>query len=396
MDTDHVKMPGIFDEGERTLEGGASHLISAFDYLNESARDMAGEVRQVIDTFFERYPGEHQDALRRRTRTRRDDQHHAAMFELLLHEMLLRSGCTIEAVEPQVAATNNRPDFLVRAADGERFYIEGVTPSGRSNVDAGAERRMDEALSAIDGVQSPNFLLAVLTTGLPSQPVPVGRLRRAIERWVADLDYETVRAAWQDGEGELPEFQQEHHGAEFRIEALPRLRTKGELRDRAIGIEMPDAEWVQDHVAVREAVTRKSGRYGVLELPYIVAVNALTAHGEEHDAVDALFGSDCVELIRTADGGFGHRNARMPDGVWYGRGGPVNTRVSAVLSTERLTPWTLGERRARLFLNPWAARPLQGRPLPVDRRHLENERIVGEQGQSVRELLGLAEGWPRQ
>jgi hypothetical protein len=117
-------------------------------------------------------------------------------------------------------------------------------------------------------------------------------------------------------------------------------------------------------------------------------------HGDEDDAVNALFGSDGVEVWREPGGGFGHRDIRTPDGAWFGPGGPVNTRVSAVLSTERLTSWSLGQRRARLFLNPWAARPLVGSPIPVGRRRVDGDRLVRPAGQSIRELLGLADGWP--
>jgi hypothetical protein len=263
-------MPAIFDDFERVLLGGAGHLISAFDYLNESARSEANKVREAVEAYFARYPAAHQDGLRLRVRSRNNDAHHAAMFELLMHEMLLRSGCVIEAVEPDIAGTNNKPDFLVRDVGDNRFYLECVAPTGRAVAEAGAERRMDELLNAIDAVASPDFFLAVFTRGMPEQPVAVARLKRDIEQWLRGLNYDAAPTAWQEGRGTLWEFEQTHHGAEIRIEAVPRQRTRGEMGDRAIGAQMGDAQWVQDHVAIRDAVRRKAGKYGALERPYVV------------------------------------------------------------------------------------------------------------------------------
>ena len=382
----------VFDDFERILLGGAGHLISAFDYLNNSARPEAARVREKIEEYFARYPAAHQEQLKTRLRSRRGDAHHGAMFELIVHEMLLRSACTIEAVEPEIAGTANRPDFLVRDACGHRFYLECIAPTGQAPAELGAQRRLDDVLNAIDAVTSPDFLLAVFPRGAPAQPVAVARLRRDIEAWLRGLDYDAAEAAWRGGEGQLPEFTQAHHGMEIKIEAVPRQKTRGEIGDRAIGMQMGEAQWVDDHIAIREAVRRKSGRYGALDLPYVVAVNCLCPHSDEDTAVDALFGGDAVQVWREPDGATGHRNIRIPDGAWMGRGGPINTRVSAVLSTEQLTLWSLRQRRARIFFNPWATRPMVCSPMPIDEQRVEHERLSRTAGQSIGDLLDLDEG----
>ena len=109
--------------------------------------------------------------------------------------------------------------------------------------------------------------------------------------------------------------------------------------------------------------------------------------------MDALFGTEIVSVQQTADG-FEDRVRRDTDGVWYGPRGPVNTRVSGVLSTERLGPWSLGQRRARLFVNPWARRPLVASPLDIDVREFRDEQLHRTAGSSIAELLDLPEGWP--
>jgi hypothetical protein len=49
---------------------------------------------------------------------------------------------------------------------------------------------------------------------------------------------------------------------------------------------------------------------------------------------------------------------RNTNGVWNDGGRPRYTRVSAVLSADRLTAWRLAEVRSRLILNPDARHPL--------------------------------------
>jgi hypothetical protein len=82
----------------------------------------------------------------------------------------------------------------------------------------------------------------------------------------------------------------------------------------------------------------------------------------------------------SADGGV--RHVRNPDGAWRGPQGPRNTRVSAVLYAQGITPWNLARTRASVIINPWARRPFEPPPGP------------GHGAQSIGELLGLAPEWP--
>src|SRR5690606_34438222 len=103
-------------------------------------------------------------------------------------------------------------------------------------------------------------------------------------------------------------------------------------------------------------------RYGDPDLPFVIAVNSLEDYAGADDAEDALFGSSAVAINAAGE----DRWIREPDGVWHTPNGPGYSRVSAVLSTERVYPWTLGQRRARLIYNPWARRPLPDIPLGID------------------------------
>ena len=96
---------------------------------------------------------------------------------------------------------------------------------------------------------------------------------------------------------------------------------------------------------------------------------------------------------RTVDG-FEDSISRDVDGVWQGPNGPTRRRVSAILSTERLTPWSLGQRRARLVVNPWARRPLTASPLDTDFWRVRDGVLERTAGASIAQLLDLSDGWP--
>jgi hypothetical protein len=108
---------------------------------------------------------------------------------------------------------------------------------------------------------------------------------------------------------------------------------------------------VQPLQPIRNAILDKATRYGQLDAPHVVAVNAMSDYADADDAINAVFGTPAVFIRRTADG-YRDRPGRERDGVWLEAGGPTNTRVSAVFSTERLNPWSLAQRRAQVILNP--------------------------------------------
>jgi len=116
---------GVFEQGPRIDEGPPRPKESAYAYLNRSARPDAEQERARIEDWFERYPAAEGRELALRLRSRLDDQHRAALFELRLHELLLRSGHHL-AIEPKLAHSWKSPDFLI---DGQ-VYLEAVMAAG--------------------------------------------------------------------------------------------------------------------------------------------------------------------------------------------------------------------------------------------------------------------------
>ena len=386
-------MSSVFDDIDRTTSGAASRITSAFNYLNTSNRAEAERVRVLVNDLIQRYPETHRDELKHRLRSVDNITHVSAFFELALHELLLRAGCTIIAVEPTIPGTSKKPDFLVEAPTGEQFYMEATLATGRSAANVAAQNRLNHALEIIDSMGSPEYFLDLSITGMPTENIAASKLRRLLRRWLERLNYDDVVVAWE--QNAAPSFEYEKHGVTFQIRPYPRNGTRGDSTERAIGVQSLEPLVGSPGGAIYEAVKGKAGRYGNLPLPYIIAVNAMGNYMREDHALDALFGSPAVELYQDANGPQ-HREIRNPDGAWMGPAGPQYTRVSAVLSTERVDPWHIGTRRARLILNPWAAKPAQFLDLEIDRRevNLTDDRLITSNGRSLQEILELPETWP--
>jgi hypothetical protein len=376
-----------FDDLAREEREPANHLIGHFDYLNASGRPEAAAVRALIDGWLADYPETHRPEMIRRLRSRNDVLHSSSLFELVLHAMLLRQGFVVIEIEPELP-NGRSPDFLVEAPNGTRFYLEATLALGMNDAAAGADRRMREALQAIDEVQSPDFFLHVYTRGTPSQPTAVGRLRRAVQCFVDSLDYEQAIANNDADLDTLPIWQHEEHGAHFTIQAVPKntRRTGG----RAIGGRMLPGGVIHPEVAIRSAVVGKAGRYGDIDIPLVIAVNALEQYADIDDAVDALFGTAGV-IVRDA---FEPEFIRNLDGAWHGLAGPIHTRCSAVLFIDRLSGWSVAQRSFHLVVNPWARYPIGPISLGVDVHEVIDRRLQTRSGQALRMIFDLPEGWP--
>jgi hypothetical protein len=320
------------------------------------------------------------DNLASRFRLLNDDAHHSAFFELFIHELVFTRGHRVVAVEPKLPHTDKTPDFLIEAAEGHRLYLECALATGRSAQGQAAQARLNRALKAIERTPSPAHYLSVVPSGDLSGEVSMKRLTRRLQKWVVGLP---------SGDRAMADpFVYEELGLTLIVRAFPR-RTLDQI-ERTIGVTHFPAQTVKTGDDLRRKLKGKATKYGDLDHPHVVALNALGMFAYPHHAVDALFGSPRVAVSELPDGRVERHEERAGDGVWRGPKGAQNTRLSAVISTEGVDPWNLGSRRGRLIRNPWAAKPLPPFPLGID-EYTPEASIEGERMDVV---FGLPGGWP--
>jgi hypothetical protein len=377
----------LFDDFPRATTDLPDHNETAFAYLNRSARVEANRVRTLADIWFSHYPSAHRESLAARFRSSIDDQHRSAFFELFLHELVLTRGHKVLEIEPKLTHTSKSPDFLVESDQGHRFYLEAVLATGRSQDDAAAQARLNQALAALDNTPSPAHFLDISPQGMPAAaPVSINKMKRALLQWVNALPPDDTAIG-------KPPFVYDEHGLRVVVRPFPRRNRPG--TGRSIGVRHFPVQEVTVDEDIRAALEKKASRYGDLDHPYLVAVNALGLFHREDEALDALFGTTYTAVSQFTDGTFRTDERRKPDGIWFGPQGPRRKGLSAVLSTEQIDPWNFAARRARLICNPWSTAPLPSISLGVDEFNLVDDAFRRTDGTIMGSIFGLPEGWPR-
>ncbi|WP_167094346.1 hypothetical protein [Parvibaculum indicum] len=377
----------LFDEFERTLEDSRKTGMSVYEYTNLSNRPEAERVRTFVETCLEKYPDPQRSELVGRLKSANPIAYKGAEFELLLHELLIRAGHEVE-LPPIGSAIEKQPDFLVRTASGEAFWLE-ATIAGLNLKKVGDGRRTDDLFDAIDGVDSEDFDLWVEVEGVPTQQVSAKAVKQKVEQWLAGLSYEAILA----GDGGEHLLLRE---ADCEIEVIP-LPRKQQDRGKDTGgaiAARTEGGWSSTKEHVRTAFERKRKRYGDLEEPFVVAINALSLGAGYDDFEDALFGGKAAQLILTPDGKKKAYSTRLPDGMFGTLDKPGNAQVSGVLAARNLGFWEIGQRDLNLILNPWASVALGDTPLECKMTSVGDGRFVREEGKPVYELLDLYNGWP--
>lgn len=358
---------------------------TAFAYLNSSGRAEAARVRQLVDGWFEAYPDGHRDALVARFRSPIDDQHNSAFFELFVYTTVIANGHKVAAVEPKLAHTERSPDFLVEAKDGGQLYLECVIATGRSHTEVAAQARLNQVLAAIDRTTSPAHFLDLSVEGTPDAPISIKAMRRALKAWIAELPEG-------DAALEATPFVHEENGMRLMLRAFPRHNRQ--RAERAIGVRFFPPRLSTDEDDIRAAIKRKAERYGPLDQPYAVAVNAMALFTRESHAVDALVGTEHLALSRTQTGEYEPQHGRNPDGIWWGQNGPCRQGLAAVFSTEQVNPWNFATGRGRIIRNPWASTPIPRFCLGGDEFWPEEGAFRITEGANFGRVLGLPDGWP--
>lgn len=349
----------------RTDAGPAAYAEPHFRYWNRSARKDIGIVRAVLEEWFARYPAEHAAELR--SRIRGDDiSFNAGVFELLLHETLLRLGCSLE-IHPTVPNSTRRPEFRVTEPDGATWYLEAVVASGESKEEATVRTLKNRIYDALNEVDCPDYFINIEIEHAEKNQLPVSRLKAFVRQ---QLDAKAP-TPWR--------FESGQWVIEFGL--MPRgARSRGRTGVRPLGIQFIPMHVIKSAEAIREAIRAKAKRYGSMDAPFIIAVNALCEHVDQHDETDALFG----DL-----GPYG----RYPNGAWRDVRGPRNTRVSGVFIASRFEPWKLATTEVRLYHHPVAAMPYQGVLTRFPQEVVISGRITPSDGLTLRELFGVDEHW---
>ncbi len=384
----------LFSHITRTAVDSKTDEESEYSYLDRIARVEAGRVREVLEDWFSRYPEAEKKKFLSRFCTDDDISFFSSFFELYLHELLLRLNYAVDL--ETVSSSGKRPDFLVKSAEGNEFYMEAVLATGMSDEEIAAEKRRNIVYSGLEKTESPNFFICMNISGSPTEPPSGKKLRKTISRWLGSLNYEELLARMRnEGQSSMPRLGYSERGWNIDFYVLPKQSTRGKPGVRPVGVKCFGFQFRDTRTAIRDAITRKATRYGELGKAYVVAVNSLQWPIDEIAIMEALFGKEVWSIPRT---GFEGKPevGRRPDGAWTCEKGPQNTRVSAVLLGVSIHPWQMaGDKRDLLLChNHWAQFTCTGRITELSELIPRDDSMLKKTGTHPRALFRLPVKWP--
>lgn len=384
----------LFDDYQRDDLSSSDDAEHRFSFLNRSARPVFQATRQTLEDWFSRYPIEAQEELRTRFRDlKAESNHQSAFFELFLHELFYRGECKVE-VHPCVAETARRPDFLVELPCGNRFYLEARVATGLSHKAKGTEAILNRFYDSINDIESPDFFLLIEAHNLiPATPLKVSRIRKTLQQWIKGLNYDEIaRQAESESPTSLPKKPFWHEDKKITFTAFPKGSTRGRADVKTLGNRPTRFEWGDMSIdLIKDAVKKKNGRYGTLDLPYVIGIHVVHQLCRPASAELALYGpqgsSTTLSLPERAI-------ARSDYGVWTSARGPKLTRLGGVLILRDLFPWALRPTQACLYHNPWAIKPVVGNLPQFEQAVLTEGGVRYVTGDAMLSLLDLPESWP--
>lgn len=388
----------LFDPDERTDMRYRRHSEPEFAYLNQSARPGVIALRSLLEEWYARFPADAQADVRARFRSNNDYSHASAFFELYLHELLTKLGYAMMA-HPPLRDLTTHPDFLVRRNDGCEFYMEATLAGIPNKMQQGAQARVDQVYDVLDRMDSPDFFIHVDLSGAPATPPPASRLRRDVERWLRTLDVEAIATAGAAGDFDsAPRFSWTHEG--WEIELMPIAKSpaaRGKAGIRPLGMFSPEAQWLQTDADLKAALEAKAKKYGLLEVPFILAVNYVGLHCDACDILNCLIGQESTVVSFDHDNNLVTQHAqRKRNGFWIGPSGPRNQGVSGVLVFPGLNEWNMGVLTPELYHNPWTTRSLSPDCWALAQRvpNTSTGRFECRAAKGAAEVLGLPDPWP--
>lgn len=377
----------IFDDFVRTDPRPANGEDS-FSFLNRVASPYWQRVRDFIEAAFAEYPRDGAVDVSARFRDRRWPEHVGAWWELYLHALFRAFGFSVD-VHPQLEGTTARPDFRVGTPDGAllveaRYVAAGLVSS---------EQRLgrDEWITApLNDLSHPNFMVSIrIRQRGASQPRRAAVMAGVLE-WLDSLDPDALA---EQSLADFPSFQ--GRAGDWRFELRP-IVVSSEARGRErrlVGLGPASGGYDNTVSAVRRALKQKARKYGRPSDPLILAVLTTSGFTETEDIVDALFGSQALQIDpRRPDDA---TMIRRRDGFWVAGDGYRGTRISAVIMGDAILPWTVATRLPRLWVHPSAANPIGTQlDLPLARIDDRGKLALAEAEIGAAKRFNLNEEWP--
>jgi len=362
----------IFNPGIRTNWKSKLYRQSVYEFINESVWPVCSIARTIYNQWCEQISAD--NAFICRLKSKDDKQHAAAFFELLIFALFKSSSFSI--IPNPVLQDKKTTDFTLVYAE-QKVLLE-CSLAGNALEAVEEKRKKESVLQYLEEVPSFPYYINVNFKKLSPSSVS----KKDLLSFLHAVNAENTHL--------LPGQHSEEYcycGQGWGL-AIHLIKKPLTAHERTLGAIRHPARTVDNNRVLLTALNdKKPSKYSVDGKPYVICIGVddITAGEEEFSHV--LFGPNHPDELTIHE----HSN-----GFFVHKGQPVNTSVSAVLFSDRVSVFGLRATQISLWHNPFAANKLTPGKFPIKEYFYSQDRNVlhrttREASASLLKLLGIDE-----
>jgi hypothetical protein len=173
------------------------------------------------------------------------------------------------------------------------------------------------------------------------------------------------------------------------IPVIPSARNK--TNRRPIGIMPIKTSWGGPENTLRNAIEKKTNRYGNLDKPFIICINGLSIKiiGES-DILDTIYGSRAILVSENPN--INDKWIRKKDGTFLNSKGAKHKNLSGILIT-KIFPFSISSGNYWLFEHPFSNNKLDYNAIGLEHYTVKEEEIIKNPGKKLGEIFEIPEDW---
>ena len=177
------------------------------------------------------------------------------------------------------------------------------------------------------------------------------------------------------------------------VSLIPKIPSARNIDEgRPIGMYPVRIFWGGSEDSIKASFTKKSKRYGILDKPYFICINAIGIKGEgDFDVENALWGS----LAFTWSTDPNNKNERMErkrDGIFLDNNGPRCKNVTGVLVTN-VMEFNIHIARHWFALHPFTNVPFDFNVFDLTHNYIGDGQVMKISKQTIGEVLKINSTW---
>ncbi len=379
----------LFDHKNRIDLDPSHHNENIFDYYDRSAREDVSKIRQLLNEWLLNYPKSEQLELKKRFKK----TFSSAFYELFIYTLFKHQGFEI-TIHPEIPNSNKRPDFLLKKNNYE-FYVEAKEARAKTEAEEAFEKRTNQLYDSLDKIKSPNFLLKIDELIIKSTNQPsIKKAIDKIEREASKYDPDKIAAELNKiGLENVTKIIHDDDNLKLIVSLIPKIPSARTIdKGRAIGMFPMESFWGGMEESIKDSFTKKAKKYGELDKPYFICINAIGILGDgDFDVENAIWGS----LAWTWSTNPNNRNERWGrgnDGIFLGKNGPRCKNVSGVLVT-KVREYNIPTASYWFAKHPFSDNAANFELFNLTHYSVKAGQITKQTGQTIGEILNLEPLW---